>query len=123
PKEGIYNISIEVTENDYYTTGYSETTFTAEKTNTTIVINPLSYVRVGKEVLINYTTNSNGTATIKINGQTISDGKFTPTTAGTYNVTVEIAANEYYNQATNQTTFTAEKTNTTITIDPLINII
>ena len=86
---------------------------TAEKTNTTVSITPISDVKVGKEVTINYTTNSNGTATIKVNGQPITDNKFTPTTTGTYNVIVEVAENDYYTAGSNETTFTAEKTNTT----------
>ncbi|WP_461463200.1 hypothetical protein, partial [Methanobrevibacter sp.] len=95
-KEGTYNITVEIAENDYYTAGYNETSFIAEKTNTTIEIKPIPNVVVGEEVTINYTTNSNGTAKIKVNGKEISGNKFTPTKEGTYNITVEIAENDYY---------------------------
>jgi hypothetical protein len=58
---------------------------------------------VGQEVAIRYATNSNGTVTIKVNGQP-NDSKFTPTKEGVYNVTVEVAENDYYEAASNQTT-------------------
>ena len=118
-KEGIYNITIEVAENDYYTAGYNETTFTAERTNTTVVINPIADVLVGEEVLINYTINSNGTVTIKVNGTQLNGTKFTPTKEGIYNITIEVAENDYYTAGYNETTFTAERTNTTVVIDPI----
>ena len=118
-KEGIYNITIEVEENDYYTAGYNETTFKAEKTNTTVVINPIADVLVGEEVTINYTINSNGTVTIKVNGTPITDGKFTPTKEGIYNITIEVEENDYYTAGYNETTFKAEKTNTTVEISPI----
>ena len=118
-KEGTYNITIEIAENDYYTAGYNETTFNAEKTNTTIEIKPIPNVVVGEEVTINYTTNSNGTAKIKVNGEEISGNKFTPTKEGTYNITIEIAENDYYTAATNSTTFTAEKLTSKITVKPI----
>ncbi len=100
-----YNVTVEIAESEYYNAVTNETTFTAKKNNTTITINPLINIIVGKEIKITYKTNSNGTATIKVNDQAITDGKFTPTTIGTYNVTVEIAENEYYNGATNQSSF------------------
>ena len=119
---GVYNVTVEVLENDYYTAASNETTFTAEKTNTTIVISPISDVKVGKEVTIEYDTNSNGTVIIKVNGTPIVGGKFTPSTAGVYNVTVEVLENDYYTAASNETTFTAEKTNTTIVISPISDV-
>ena len=118
-KEGTYNITVEIAENDYYTAGYNETIFNAEKTNTTIEIKPIPNVVVGEEVTINYTTNSNGTAKIKVNGEEISGNKFTPTKEGTYNITIEIAENDYYTAATNSTTFTAEKLTSKITVKPI----
>ena len=120
-KEGIYNITIEVAENDYYTAGYNETTFTAERTNTTVVINPIADVLVGEEVLINYTINSNGTVTVKVNGTPINGANFTPTKEGIYNITIEVAENDYYTAGYNETTFTAERTNTTVVIDPIMD--
>ena len=121
-KNGTYNVTVEVAENDYYTAGYNETTFTAEKTNTTVTITPISNVVVGQEVTINYTTNSNGTVTIKVNGQPITGNKFTPTKNGTYNVTVEVAENDYYTAASNQTTFNVEKLASKITVSPVSTI-
>ena len=106
---GTYNVTIQVAENDYYTAAYNETTFIAVKTNTTVEIKPIGDVVVGKEVIINYTTNSNGTVIIKVNGEVISDGNFTPTKTGIYNLTVEIAENDYYTAGFNQTTFTVGK--------------
>ena len=61
----------------------------------------------------------NSTVTIKVNGQKITDGKFTPTTVGTYNVTIEVAENLYYTAATNQTTFTVAKAGSKITAKPV----
>ena len=91
------------------------------KENTTVVIEPIGDVVVGQEVTINYTTNSNGTVTIKVNNQTITDGKFTPQTAGTYNLSVEIAENEYYTGAIYETTFKAvEEIATKISAIPTI---
>ena len=112
---GIYNVTVEVADSTYYTKGYNETIFTVEKTNSTVIINPISTVIRGQEVIINYTTNSNGTVIIKVNGTRLTDGKFTPTTAGVYNVTVEVAENDYYNAAVNETLFTVEKLASIIT--------
>ena len=108
-RQGTYNVTVEVAENDYYTAGSNQTTFKVGKIPTTVTIKPINNTIIGKEITINYTTNSNGTVTIKVNGETIKDGKFTPTTADTYNLTVEVAENEYYTKATNQTTFTVGK--------------
>ncbi len=116
---GTYNVTVEVAENEYYTAGYNETTFTVEKINTTVVIKPIIDAKVGKEIQINYTTNSNGTVTIKVNGDVIADGKFTPTTNDTYYVTIEIAENDYYTQATNETSFKAKKIASTIIANPV----
>ena len=94
-------------------------TISVSKGNTTVVIDPIIDVIVGKEITINYTTNSNGTVTIEVNGEIIPDGKFTPPTSGTYNVTIIVAENEYYTSATNKTTFTAEKLTSKITANPV----
>ena len=121
-KAGIYNVTVEVTETEYYTGASNETTFKAEKTNPYVVISPISDVKVGETVKINYVTNSNGTVTIKVNGQKVTGGKFIPTTNGTYNVTVEVAENDYYTQATNQTTFNAKKVASKIIVRPITAI-
>ena len=62
------------------------TTISVSKGNATVLIDPIVDARVGKEITINYTTNSKGTVTIKVNGLEIIGGKFTPTTEGIYNV-------------------------------------
>ena len=49
-----------------------------------------------------------------VNGKKVSGGKFTPTTNGTYNVSVEITENDYYTNATNETTFKVKVTSTII---------
>ena len=108
---------------DYPDENSSNATINISKGNTTVVINPINDTIVGKEIVINYTTNSNGTVTIKVNGQPITGNKFTPTKNGTYNVTVEVAENDYYTAGYNETTFTAEKTNTTVTITPISNVV
>ena len=108
---------------DYPDENSSNATINISKGNTTVVINPINDTIVGKEIVINYTTNSNGTVTIKVNGQPITGNKFTPAKNGTYNVTVEVAENDYYTAGYNETTFTAEKTNTTVTITPISNIV
>ena len=108
---------------DYPDENSSNATINISKGNTTVVINPINDTIVGKEIVINYTTNSNGTVTIKVNGQPITGNKFTPTKNGTYNVTVEVAENDYYIAGYNETTFTAEKTNTTVTITPISNVV
>ena len=108
-KEGSYNVSVDVAENDYYTAASNETSFTVEKTVAVVEISPITNVVVGQEVTIKYDTNSNGTVTVKVNGQKISGAKFTPTKAGSYVVTVDVAENDYYTAASNQTKFTVEK--------------
>ena len=108
-KEGSYNVSVDVAENDYYTAASNETAFTVEKTVAVVVISPVADVVVGQEVTIKYDTNSNGTVTVKVNGQKISGAKFTPTKEGSYVVTVDVAENDYYTAASNQTKFTVEK--------------
>ena len=74
---------------------------------------------MGKEITIKYNTNSNGTVTIKVNGQEITDGKFTPTALGTYNVTIDIAENPYYTAGSNETTFTVGKAGSKIIATPV----
>ncbi len=108
---------------DYPDENSSNATINISKGNTTVVINPINDTIVGKEIVINYTTNSNGTVTIKVNGQPITGNKFTPAKNGSYNVTVEVAENDYYTAGYNETTFTAEKTNTTVTITPISNVV
>ena len=121
-KPGTYNITVEIAENDYYEGATNETTFTIPKTNTTVEISPITNVVIGEEITINYTTNSNGTVTIQVNGTPVTDGKFTPNTLGIYNLTIEIAENEYYTGATQETTFTA-KNNTTVVIAPIGDVV
>ena len=94
-------------------------TITVSKGITTVVIDPIIDVKVGKEITITYNTNSNGTVTIKVNGQEIKDGKFTPTAVGTYNVTIDIAENEYYTAGSNETTFTVSKAGSKIIAKPV----
>ena len=122
-KEGIYNLTVEVAENDYYIAASNQTTFTAEKTDAVVEISPIANVVVGQEVTINYTTNSNGTVTIKVNGQKINGTKFTPTKEGSYNLTVEVAENDYYIAASNETVFTVEKISTVVVISPIANVV
>ena len=94
-------------------------TITVSKGITTVVIDPIIDVKVGKEITITYNTNSNETATIKVNGQEITGGKFTPTAVGTYNVTIDIAENEYYTAGSNETTFTVGKAGSKIIAKPV----
>ena len=122
-KEGIYNLTVEVAENDYYIAASNKTTFTVEKTDAVVEISPITNVVVGQEVTINYTTNSNGTVTIKVNGQIISGTKFTPTKEGSYNVSVDVAENDYYTAASNETSFTVEKTVAVVEISPITNVV
>ena len=117
-KTGIYNVTVEVAENKYYTAATNQTTFII-KENTTILISPIIDYVVGETIPITFGTNSNGTATIKVNGEVIPDGNFTPTKAGTYNLTIEIAENDYYTAATNQTTFTVGKLASQIIASPV----
>ena len=98
------------------------TNISVSKGNTTVVIDPIVDAIVGKEITINYTTNSTGTVTIKVNGLEIIGGKFTPTTAGTYNLTIDVAEDPYYNAASNQTTFTVNKLASKITASPVTTI-
>ena len=51
---------------DYPAEKSSNVTINILKVNTTVVIDPIVDAVLGKEVLINFTTNSNGTATIKM---------------------------------------------------------
>ena len=80
-------------------------TFVVEKINPTVLINSIGDVVVGQVVDIDFITNSNSTATITVNGQVITGGKFTPSKPGIYYLTVDIAENEYYTAATKQITF------------------
>ena len=74
------------------------------------MLSPVADVVVGQEVTIKYDTNSNGTVTVKVNGQKIKGSKFIPTKEGSYNVSVDVAGNDYYTAASNETSFTVEKT-------------
>jgi len=104
---GEYNVVLSLT--DYPDEEPSSATVIVSKGNATIDISLISNAKVGKEVTINYTTNSNGTVTIKVNGKKINGNKFTPTKEGIYNVTVEVAENYYYTAATKQVTFNVTK--------------
>ena len=96
----------------------SNATISISLGNTTVVIEPIINPKIGKEITINYTTNSNGTATIKVNDEVIPDAKFTPGTLGIYNVVVEVTENEYYKAGSNKTTF-AIKLNSEISASPV----
>ena len=119
---GNYTYKAYHADDRYYTYISTNATITIVKTNTTLVITPITNVKVGQEVIINYKTNSNGTVTIKVNGQKVTGGKFIPTTNGTYNVTIEVAENDYYTAATNQTTFNAKKVVSKIIVRPITAI-
>ena len=122
-KEGSYNVSVDVAENDYYTAASNETAFTVEKTSAVVVISPIADVVVGQEVTIKYNTNSNGTVTVKVNGQKIEGSKFTPTKAGSYNVSVDVAENDYYAAASNETSFTVVKTVAVVVLSPVADVV
>ena len=122
-KEGSYTVTVEVAENGYYKATSNETTFIIEKTTAEVLISPITDVVAGQEVTINYTTNSNGTVTIKVNGQKINGTKFTPTKEGVYNVTVEVVENDYYKAASNETIFTIEKTPVAVVISPIADVV
>ena len=122
-KEGIYNVSVDVAENDYYTVASNETVFTVEKISAVVVISPIANVVVGQEVTIKYNTNSNGTVTVKVNGQKIKGSKFTPTKEGIYNVSVDVAENDYYSEASNETAFTVEKISAVVVISPIADVV
>ncbi len=95
------------------------TNISVSKGNAAVVIDPIVDAIVGKEITINYTTNSNGTVTIKVNGLEIIGGKFTPNMVGTYNVTIDVAEDAYYNATSNQTTFTVNKLASKIIASPI----
>ena len=115
---GEYTAELSLT--DYPEENATNATITVDnKENTYIVITPIDNVKVGQEITIHYTTNSNGTVTIKVNGQEIKDGKFTPTTAGTYNLTIDVAENDYYTAGSNETIFTVGKAGSKIIASPV----
>ena len=112
---GVYTAVLNLT--DYPAEKSSNATINISKEDTTVVIDPIVDAILGKEVLINFTTNSNGTATIKVNGVPINSATFTPTQVGTYNVTVDIAENDYYTAGSAETNFTVEKLASSILAD------
>jgi hypothetical protein len=122
-KEGSYNVTVEVAENDYYKAASNQITFIVEKTAAVVALSPITNVVVGQEVAISYATNSNGTVTIKVNGQKINGTKFTPNSKGSHIVTVEVAENDYYKAASNETTFIVEKTIAAVVIIPITNVV
>ncbi len=65
---GVYTAVLSLTS--YPSERSSNATINISKENTTVTIVPIVDAVVGKEILINYTTNSNGTVTIKINSTT-----------------------------------------------------
>ena len=117
---GVYTAVLKLT--DYPAEKSSNATLNISKEDTTVVIDPIVDAVLGKEVLINFTTNSNGTATIKVNGVPINSATFIPTQAGTYNVTVEVAENDYYNAGSAETNFTVEKLASSIIADAVSTI-
>ena len=117
---GVYTAVLKLT--DYPAEKSSNATLNISKEDTTVVIDPIVDAVLGKEVLINFTTNSNGTATIKVNGVPINSATFIPTQAGTYNVTVEVAENDYYNAGSAETNFTVEKLASSIIADSVSTI-
>ena len=117
---GEYSAVLKLT--DYPAEKSSNATINISKANTTVVIDPIVDAILGKEVLINFTTNSNGTTTIKVNGVPINSATFTPTQVGTYNVTVEVAENDYYTAGSAETNFTVEKLASSIIADSVSTI-
>lgn len=80
-----------------------------EKINATVIINHIDNITIGQSIFINYTTDSDGIVTIKVNGTPVSVGNFTPDKSGIYNVTIEVGESDLYTAASNETTFTVEK--------------
>ena len=56
---------------------------------------------------------------IMVNGEPIFGDKFTPTKGGIYNVTIEVAENDYFKAGSNETTFTVDKLVSKITVNPV----
>ena len=113
------NYTAELSLTDYPDEKPSNATIEVLKINTPIFIDPIINPEIGKEITINYTSNRDETATIKVNGEEITEGKFTPTKPGTYNVSVEIVENEYYTEGLNQSIFTIKKLTSKITANPV----
>jgi len=106
-KPGSYTIVAEVSENATVYAASNFTVFTAVKSNATLIINEI-HAGLEQELTITVTNITDGKITIKVNGNEVTDGKFTPHSSGIYTVTVESEATDKYNAGFNVTTFTID---------------
>ncbi|WP_405275772.1 hypothetical protein, partial [Methanobrevibacter sp.] len=120
-KAGIYNVTVLAKENDEYKSEVYSEVFLVGIKNATVEITPITDAKVGDNVTIEVTADSDGALTIKVNGETVT-GTYEITKAGSYTITAESAATANYTAGFATYTFVveeepAEPENITIVID------
>ena len=107
-KAGIYNVTVLAKENDEYVSEVCSEVFLVGIKNATVEITPITDAKVGDNVTIEVTADSDGALTIKVNGETVT-GVYEITKAGSYIITAESAATENYAAGFSTYTFVVEE--------------
>ena len=120
-KAGIYNVTVLARENDEYASEVYSEVFLVGIKNATVEITPITDAKVGDNITIEVTADTDGALTIKVNGEVVS-GVYEITKAGSYTITAESAATANYTAGFATYTFVveeepAEPENITIVID------
>jgi len=137
---GKHDITAQFTKTDIYYGSNSTSTINILKHNTTITLNPITSVKVGKitrittQVLDNSTNQLLGNARVRlnINGKskelkTDNDGileyEYSTEKVGQNNITVEYLGDQNNNPSNATGTFNVSKRNVKITVDPIDSVI
>ncbi len=108
---GKYKALVKIAETDGYELAKAETTFTISRREATASIR-VADALVGEPIAPDFSTNSNGTATIYYKPAGSDDSNYTtevPTAAGTYNVVAKVPETFTYEAVTATTSFTISK--------------
>ncbi|OED30399.1 carboxypeptidase regulatory-like domain-containing protein [Methanosphaera sp. WGK6] len=135
--EGDKTVEVTYNGNGTYNPSSNKTEYKVRKVNSSITVNPIESVDVGKTVEItgvltdeNGETITDAEVIISVNGVevakvTTEDGvyktNYTTSVVGINNVTVNYEGNDTYNPCSNVTTFNVTKIDSIITIEPIEN--
>jgi len=108
PGAGVYNITVTAKETEEYLGATVTEIFEVTKKDAVLDITPITDAKVGDKVTIVVVNETDGTLTIKVNGEEVS-GVYEITKAGSYTVNVESASTDSYNAGFASYTFTVEE--------------
>ncbi|WP_406537081.1 C1 family peptidase [Methanobrevibacter sp.] len=94
---GIYYLTVFSQETDNFASEIYSESFYVDKKDAKLDIVPIANVNVGDKIVIHVENETDGSLTIKVNGETVT-GEYEITKAGAYTITVESAATDAYNK-------------------------